>query len=360
MSHQKLRVSIIGTGNHIGISRAHLMGYRYCPEDVEITGLYDLDKSAALAWKREFGLENAVCFDDLDQVLRHSDAVSICTPNFTHVDLICRCLQNDVQVLCEKPLSNTLEELKKLDPYLATTGVKGMINLNYRRIPAFRYLQRLVADGEMGRVYLYRHTMGSSRFANEDLPMEWRLREKQSGPGVIGDFCSHMLDMVHFILGIQDESLSRLATRKDTFIRERQGKNGLEAVDNEDCAMVIGVLPDGGLLNFMVSRVGAIGNRMEIIGSKAIARFTMEEPTKLRLQRREPGKVFGPEEEIDIPVENRDWYAADIAPEFVACAENVREFVKAIRNDTPVPTDLRHGARIQTEIDTILKASDEG
>jgi len=359
MNHQKLRVTIVGTGNNVGISRAHLMGYRYCPDDVEIVGVYDLNMDAARAWKQEFGLSEAVCFGSFDQALAHSDAMSICTPNFTHVDMICQCLQHDVHVLCEKPLSNTMDELQKLKPILKTTKAKGMINLNYRRMPALRYLQRFAAQGGIGQVYLYRHTMGGSRFANEALPMEWRLREKQSGSGAIGDFCSHMLDMVHFLLDFQEEDrITNLATRKDTFIKQRQGKNGMEAVENDDCAVMVGTLPGGGLVSFMASRIGAIGNRLEIIGSKAIACFDMREPAKIRIQRREPGKAFGPEETIEAPTDNPDWHAAGIPSAFVACAENVREFVRAVRQDTPVPSDLRQGMRIQAEIEDVLRASE--
>ncbi len=358
MKSNKLRVTIVGTGNKVGISRAHLMGYRYCPDDVEITGIYDMDMEAARAWKREFDLSQAVCFENFDQALANSDAMSICTPNFTHVDMVCGCLKHNVHVLCEKPLSNTIRELEKLKPLLRTSAVKGMINLNYRRIPALRYIEQLMTAGEIGQVYLYRHTMGGNRLANETIPMEWRMRRKQSGSGAIGDFCSHMLDMVHFILRLPEEGITKdFAARKSTFIKQRQGGNGPETVDNDDCAMIIGTLPNGGLVNFMVSRVGAVGNRLEIIGSKAIVRFEMAEPTKVKLQRREKGKAFGPEETVEAPAENPDWHATGVPPEFVACAENVREFIKAIRNHTLVPTDFYTGIRIQEEIESILQVS---
>lgn len=357
MENKKLRVTIVGTGNNVGISRAHLMGYRYCPDDAEITGLFDVNLAAAEAWKEEFGLVNAVCYDSFEQALANSDVMSICTPNFTHVDMICKCLEHNVNVLCEKPLSNTLDELDRIAALLKTTKSKGMINLNYRRIPAMRYLRQFAAEGGFGEIYLYRHTMGGSRFANEALPMEWRLRESQSGSGAIGDFCSHMLDMVHFILGEDGKDLTNLSTLKKTFIKERKGKTGLERVENEDSAMIIGTLSGGGLLNFMASRVGAIGNRLEIIGSHAIARFNMDESTRVYLQRRKAGEAFGPEEMVEIPTENEDWHSSAQAA-FVACAENVREFVRAIRDDTPVPTDLAQGMRIQQEIGKILEAAD--
>ncbi|NLI19958.1 MAG: Gfo/Idh/MocA family oxidoreductase [Clostridiales bacterium] len=355
MQNRRLRVTIVGTGQNVGISRAHLMGYRYCPDDAEVSGIFDVNMAAAQAWKKEYDLSNAVCYGSFEQALENSDVVSICTPNDTHVGMICRCLEHDVNVLCEKPLSNTMDELERIAALLKTTKAKGMINLNYRRIPAMRYLSRFAAEGGFGKIYLYRHTMGGSRFANEALPMEWRLRKSQSGSGAIGDFCSHMLDMVNFILGDRGEGITNLSTLKETFIKERKGRTGPEAVENEDAAVLIGTLPGGGLLSFMTSRVGAIGNRLEIIGSKAIARFNMEEPARVYLQKRQTGGAFQPEEAVEVPTDNPDWHTS-VPAAFVACAENVREFVHAIRENAPVPTDLAQGMRIQRDIEQILAA----
>lgn len=102
-----MRIGIIGFG---GAGGAHLSYYSCIPE-VKVTKVFDT-KPAGL--KRASAYPSVETCSDLDQFWKNLDAVSICTPDETHADYIVQALDRGLHVLCEKPLTNSLEGIKKI------------------------------------------------------------------------------------------------------------------------------------------------------------------------------------------------------------------------------------------------------
>src|SRR5689334_16737470 len=108
-----LRVGVIGAG-HIG--KIHLEAYRLCPE-AEIVAVCDQQLERAKSAAERFG---GKVYDSVPAMLaaEQLDSVSVATAGFEngshHFEPVIQCLESGVHVLCEKPLSNDIQEARKM------------------------------------------------------------------------------------------------------------------------------------------------------------------------------------------------------------------------------------------------------
>ena len=124
---KKLRIGIIGTG---GIAHAHMRAYQRM-EDVKIIGASDIVPGKARAFLDEFGLTEVPAFENNDELLKlQPDGVSVCTYNTTHHICAVAALKAGVNVLCEKPMSVTLEQGVEM------ARAEGIGQDSYHRLPA--------------------------------------------------------------------------------------------------------------------------------------------------------------------------------------------------------------------------------
>lgn len=352
---EKIRVGIIGTGNATGISTAHLNGYRTI-DGVTVTAVYNHNINKAEQWCKDNQCQDIKVCSSLEEFFQLVDAVSICTPNFTHVDYIKKCLETDKHVLCEKPIGIATDDLNQLADICNSTQKIHMINFNYRRIPAIRMISNLVQSGKLGEVFIYRHTMGGGRLINEDIGFEWRMDKSKSGTGSLGDFGSHILDTMQFITGINFYDIEEIKAIEKTCIKERDFQGTMKQVDNDDCSIIQGLVKPGILFTLMTSRVGALGNQLEVIGTKGIAKFDMLKPLQIELELREEGKGFSGnfKSYSDKSIISSDWYETSL-PTMLACGENVALFIDCIKGKEKVPTDILSGINVQNVINSIDK-----
>ena len=189
-----VRVGIVGVGNTIGIAGNHIDGYLRVPE-AKITAVYDIIRERAAGYIEKFGLEGARACESYEELLDLVDAVSICTPNASHIELTVQALKAGKHVLCEKPFGVDAPECQKALNYAEMSGRVCMIGLCYRGIPGYMYLKKLIDDGSLGKIFYIRQSLGGNRIANPQVKLEWRMQKELSGPGAMADFGSHMLDI---------------------------------------------------------------------------------------------------------------------------------------------------------------------
>jgi len=104
---EPVRIAVIGTGVMGGY---HLKNYAKM-DDVELVGVYDVDIERARAKAAEFG---TTAFDDLDELIKNVDAVSIVTPTTTHFEVAKKFLSAGIPCLIEKPLATTKKDCQAL------------------------------------------------------------------------------------------------------------------------------------------------------------------------------------------------------------------------------------------------------
>ena len=106
---EKVRIGMIGTGFTIGIAMSQVNGYKNIP-DAEIVAAYDIVPGRAAAFIEKHKLEGIHPCESLEELFGMVDAVNVCTPNSTHVDLAIRAMEAGRHVIVEKPFSLNYED----------------------------------------------------------------------------------------------------------------------------------------------------------------------------------------------------------------------------------------------------------
>jgi predicted dehydrogenase len=209
-----LKVGIIGTG---GIARVHMNGWKKI-KDAEVVSICDVDIERAKKFGEEFGIDNI--FSDYRELLNMDelDAVDICTPNVSHYPIVIASLKKGKDVLCEKPLAVTPEEVVDMIKTSRRYKRKLMCAQNQRFSSEGKSAKRFVDSGELGEIYYARACALRRRW----LPARPSfIRKETAGGGPCLDIGVHILDLTLWIMGnpkpvsVSGISLMKLAKRKD-------------------------------------------------------------------------------------------------------------------------------------------------
>jgi predicted dehydrogenase len=108
------------------------------------------DLARARAYAREFG--GAAAYGSYEEALRHPDArgAVICTPHDRHLADVLAAVEAGRHVLVEKPIARTLDEADRMIAAAARAGRVLMVGENFRFMPAFRAVRRLIDAGALG------------------------------------------------------------------------------------------------------------------------------------------------------------------------------------------------------------------
>src|SRR5579859_705890 len=154
-----LRVAIVGYGT---MGKAHSYAYRVVSL---LRNLSVEPKLAVLCGRNAAAVERAAesygfaawATDWREIVARPDvDLVDICTPPGTHVKIAEAAMSAGKAVLCEKPLATSYAEARHAAEVAGATGRPNAVGFNYRRLPALALMLRMVAEGAIGDVRLWR------------------------------------------------------------------------------------------------------------------------------------------------------------------------------------------------------------
>ncbi len=158
------------------------------------------------------------------------DLVDICTPPGSHAELIAAAAAAGKAILCEKPLGVDYAEAAAAVDAVRAAGVPNAIGFNYRRLPALSLLKRMVDDGRIGKVLLWRASWLSDEFLDPGIPFDWRF-ERRVGGSTIGDLGAHLVDLAQWIVG----DVVEVSAQSSTFTSERSGR----AVEIDDASAAL-------------------------------------------------------------------------------------------------------------------------
>lgn len=209
--------------------------------------------------------------------------VDVCTPGHLHAEVAQAALEAGKHVLVEKPLTNTVAESEQLVDLASTSSGTSMVGFNYRRVPALAWARSLIAEGRIGAVREVRAAYLQDWLADPAAPMTWRLRAEEAGSGALGDLGSHVVDQIQSLLG---EPVTWVNGRLQTFVPERTGPDGPEAVTVDDAAWATLGTASGAVASLEVSRM-AYGRKngltIEVYGDHGSLSFDLERLNELTL-----------------------------------------------------------------------------
>jgi len=212
------------------------------------------------------------------------DIVHICTPNHLHKDALLSAMAHGKHIYCDKPLTATLTEAEAIAAALPDYTGTAQMTLQNRFFPATMRAKQLIDGGFLGKVLEFRCCYLHAGSADPNAPLKWKL-SAAAGGGVIADLASHVLDLMHFLLG----DYTRLIASTSIAYPERPMLGNPDQkvpVDVEDCVMILARMANGALGHIEATKI-ATGSedelRFEIHGSKGALRFNGMDPHHLEL-----------------------------------------------------------------------------
>jgi len=188
------KVGIIGTGLQFK-RRAPVIAQS---KDSELAAVASLHLEHAEEAARPYGCRACATWQEvvgLDDV----DVIVVCTPPHLHAEISIAAMESGKDVLCEKPLTRTLQESEQLVQAVKQTGRIFKCGFNHRHHPAIWDAYKLVERGEIGRP-----TFGRCRYGICGRPgyeQEWRADPNQAAGGQFIEQGSHAIDLFRWFLG---------------------------------------------------------------------------------------------------------------------------------------------------------------
>jgi predicted dehydrogenase len=295
-------IAVIGAGM---AGRAHAAGYRVAPTlyqstlpNLRFISIADVSPELGSLAARRFGYERS---DTSWQAIAEDpeiNVVSVVVANHLHREMVEGLVAAGKHVLCEKPLSDNLEDARVMADVARSANTVVRIGFTFRRAPGIAALRELVTSGALGRVLHVDGRYWCDYASDPKGPMSWRFKGAP-GSGALADIGSHVAYLMEFLAGdVQEVSGGRFATA----IPERAVPLGAvvghgqaelsdtyEPVENDDYASFSAQFENGAGV-VQVSRVAAghpNGLALEVFGENGAAKWEQERSAELQLMLNE-------------------------------------------------------------------------
>ncbi|GIT91521.1 oxidoreductase [Jannaschia pagri] len=280
----KLNWGMIGGGEGSQIGPAHRLGAGLDGEFAFVAGALDHRPEEGRDYGMRLGLDADRAYGSWQEMLEGErgredrvDLVTVATPNATHYEITKAFLDGGFHVLCEKPMTMTVEEGQEIVEIANKTGKICAVNYGYTGYSLVRHMRAMVARGDIGdvRVVVAEFAHGHHADATDaDNPrVRWRYDPAQAGVSAqFADCGIHAMHMASFVTGQEVERLSADIV------------SAIPVRTLEDDAMVNFRMSGGTVGRLWTSSV-AIGRQhgltLQVFGETGGLRWSQEQPNQL-------------------------------------------------------------------------------
>jgi len=216
---RRLRLAVIGGGTGSFIGAMHRQSARRDDRYQIVTGIFSSDPAKSKKDASELGFESDRIYSSVKELLDKEssrkdgiDAVAIMTPNDSHFDYSMWALERGIDVICDKPMTNTLAEAEALHKKVQETGLVFCLTHNYTGYPMVRQAKGVVEAGELGTIRLVQVEYVQGGKADETKtfsPDNWKFDPVRGGPSrVMGDIGTHAHNLTRFITGLEVDEVA--------------------------------------------------------------------------------------------------------------------------------------------------------
>ena len=233
--NKSFRVAVIGCG---AISANHVAAI--LASGNEICALCDVDPAQAEKLVKRMELSDIPFYTDYQTLLdeQKPDAIHVCTPHDLHAPITIAALERNVNVLCEKPLCISLEQLAELRVAMSKTQAQLGVCQQNRYEPSMLRLKEMTKDGISGAFAFVVWKRDEKYYRSG----AWRGTVAHEGGGVMINQALHTLDMMQWVCGFP------------THVTAHVSNDSLRGViEVEDTASACFTLPDGTRMQFFAT-----------------------------------------------------------------------------------------------------------
>ncbi len=288
---RKLRMGMVGGGQGAFIGGVHRMVAALDLQIELVAGCFSQDPENTRTTGAELYLDPTRCYDtyadmagaeaDLPEDER-IDFATIVTPNVSHFAIAKTFLEAGFHVVCDKPMTHTLDEARELAALVEGSGLVFGLTHNYTGHPLIRHARHLFQSGQMGQVrkVIVEYLQDFLMVPHEKLGMKqaaWRVDPAQSGiGGTMGDVGTHCVNLLEYVTG---DPIIALCADKSTFLPDRQ-------LDEDVNALLR--FKGGGKGVLSISQVATgeeNGLALRVYASEGAVKWSQENPNYLEFNR---------------------------------------------------------------------------
>jgi predicted dehydrogenase len=280
----RLKWGLIGGGEGSQIGGTHRIAARLDWVFDLVAAALDVDPARGRAFAASLGVGEDRAYGDWREMLEAEstrpdrlDLVTIATPNALHYPIAKAFLERGFDLLCEKPLTVTVEEAEDIVRSCRETGRICAVNFGYAGYALVRHARAMIARGDLGAIRVVFAEFAHGHHANAadaDNPrVRWRYDPKLAGvSSVLADAGIHALYLASYLTGQSVETLSA------DFASTVGGR------ELEDDALVAFRMSEGAVGRLWASAV-AVGRMhglaIQVYGEKGGLRWAQEHPNQL-------------------------------------------------------------------------------
>ncbi|MCK5445440.1 MAG: Gfo/Idh/MocA family oxidoreductase, partial [Rhodospirillaceae bacterium] len=250
-----------------------------------VAGALSSDPARAKASAAELGIEADRAYGSFEEMAKaeaaREDGIDVCaivTPNHVHAAAAKAMLEAGIHVICDKPMTSTLEDANDLVDAVQKSGLIFALTHNYTGYPMIRQARAMVQAGELGKIRVIQVEYPQDWLTNKEedgdnKQAQWRTDPARSGAGgCIGDIGTHAYNLAAFITGLE---LDELCADLTAFVEGRQLDDNVNMM----------LRYDGGARGMLWASQVAPGNenalKVRIFGEKGGLFWEQEHPNQL-------------------------------------------------------------------------------
>lgn len=281
----RIRLGMVGGGRDAFIGAVHRIASRIDDQYELVAGCFSSNAEKSMASGADLGVAPGRTYASFAEMAAREarrkdgiEAVAIVTPNHMHAPVAMQFLRRGIHVICDKPLTATLPEAKRLAKAAEASGVVFALTHNYTGYPMIRQAKAMVDAGTLGEIRLVQVEYAQDWLAEPieatgQKQADWRTDPARSGAGgSTGDIGTHAFNLAGFVTGL---TLETLAADLQSFVPGRR-------VD--DNAHVMLRYQGGARGMLWCSQVASgceNGLRLRVYGTKAGIEWAQEDPNYL-------------------------------------------------------------------------------
>ncbi len=285
MMGRRLRLAVVGGGPASFIGATHRAAARLDNRYELVAGVLASDPDRSRAAGRAIGIDADRAYGEVLELLESeaarqdgADVVAIMTPNDSHHAYSIAAMDRGFDVICDKPITNTLEEALDVLEHVKTSGLVFCLTHNYTGYAMVRQARAMVESGQLGEIRLVQveYVQGGKADEHDPEPREglpWRYDPVRGGPSlVMGDIGTHAHNLIRFVTGLE---VSEVAAEIGHIVPNR-------LVDDYASAMLR--FDNGARGSFWVTQAAAgVENclRIRASGTAGTIEWMQEQPTDL-------------------------------------------------------------------------------
>mgnify|MGYP003575075157 FL=1 len=284
MTAPRIRYAMVGGGRGAFIGAVHRIAARLDDRFELVAGALSANPENAKLSAADLHIAADRAYTSYEEMLRVEktradgiQAVVIVTPNHMHFPVAKACLEAGIDVICDKPVTRTLEEALELEQIVKKSGCFFALTHNYSAYPLVRYARELVEQGKLGKIRVvqveYPQEWLTEAAGDDNKQASWRTDPARSGAaGCLGDIGTHAFQLARFIT---QQKLSAVSADLTSFVDGRLVDDNVHALLRFDGGA------KGMLWSSQVAPGCENGLRIRVYGDKAGIEWAQENPNEL-------------------------------------------------------------------------------